>query len=31
MCTTSDLDEQAGLDLIAAGAAAAWEDRKVLS
>ncbi len=26
MCTTSDLDEQAGLDLIAAGAAAAWED-----
>lgn len=26
MCTTSDLDEQAGLDLIAAGAAAAWSD-----
>lgn len=30
MCTTSDLDEQEGLDLIAAGAAAAWQDRKVL-
>ncbi len=30
MCTTSDLDEQAGLDLIARGAAAAWQDRKVL-
>lgn len=30
MCTTSDLDEQEGLDLIAAGAAAAWRDRKVL-
>ncbi len=30
MCTTSDLEEQEGLDLIAAGAAAAWRDRKVL-
>ena len=30
MCTTSTLDEQAGLDLIAAGAAAAWADRSVL-
>jgi beta-lactamase class A len=30
MCTTSGLSEQAGLDLIAAGAAAAWADRKVL-
>ncbi len=30
MCTTSDLDEQSGLDLIAAGAAAAYEDRRVL-
>ncbi len=29
MCTTSDLDEQAGLDLIAAGAAAAWADRRL--
>ncbi len=29
MCTTSDLDEQAGLDLIAAGAAAAFADRRV--
>jgi beta-lactamase class A len=27
MCTTSDLPEQPGLDLIAAGAAAAWSDR----
>jgi beta-lactamase class A len=26
VCTTSDLDEQAGLDLIAAGALAAWSD-----
>jgi beta-lactamase class A len=30
MCTTSDLAEQASLELIAAGAAAAWADRKVL-
>jgi beta-lactamase class A len=30
MCTTSELDEQAGLDLIASGAAAAWEDRRLL-
>ncbi len=30
ICTTSDLAEQEGLDLIAAAAAAAWEDRKVL-
>ena len=30
MCTTSSLDEQSGLDLIAAGAAAAWADRRVL-
>jgi beta-lactamase class A len=30
MCTTSGLSEQAGLDLIAAGAAAAWADRRVL-
>lgn len=30
MCTTSELAEQDSLDLIAAGAAAAWEDRKVL-
>ncbi len=29
MCTTSDLDEHAGLDLIAAGAAAAWADRRL--
>ncbi len=29
MCTTSDLDEQAGLELIAAGAAAAWADRRL--
>ncbi len=29
MCTTSDLSEQQGLDLIAAGAAAAWADRRV--
>jgi beta-lactamase class A len=29
MCTTSDLPEQPGLDLIAAGAAAAWSDRRV--
>lgn len=27
ICTTSGLDEQAGLDLIAAGAGAAWSDR----
>ncbi len=27
MCTTSDLDEQPGLDLIAGAAAAAWSDR----
>lgn len=31
VCTTSELDEQAGLDLIAAGAAAAWADRRLLS
>ena len=31
MCTTSELEEQVGLDLIAAGAAAAWADRTVLS
>jgi hypothetical protein len=30
MCTTSELAEQEGLDLIAAGAAAAWDDRKAL-
>lgn len=29
MCTTSKLEEKAGLDLIAAGAAAAWADRRV--
>lgn len=29
MCTTSDLDEQAGCALIAAGAAAAYADRRV--
>jgi len=29
MCTTSDLDEQAGLDLIAGAAAAAYADRRV--
>ncbi len=29
-CTTSDLEEQEGLDLVAAGAAAAWRGRKVL-
>ncbi len=29
MCTTSDLDEQAGCSLIAAGAAAAYADRRV--
>ena len=31
VCTTSTLDEQAGLDLIAAGAAASWQDRRALS
>jgi beta-lactamase class A len=31
MCTTSELDEQAGLDLIAAGAGAAWADRRLVS
>ncbi|MEP6667308.1 MAG: serine hydrolase, partial [Nocardioidaceae bacterium] len=30
MCTTSELDEQAGLALIAHGAAASWQDRRVL-
>ena len=30
VCTTSDLDEQAGLALVADAAAAAWSDRKVL-
>lgn len=30
VCTTSDLAEQAGLDLIAGAAAAAWADRRVL-
>ena len=30
VCTTSDLEEQAGLALVAAAAAAAWSDRKVL-
>jgi beta-lactamase class A len=30
MCTTSNLTEQDGLELIATGAAAAWEDRRVL-
>ena len=30
VCTTSELEEQAALDLVAAAAAAAWEDRKVL-
>lgn len=29
MCTTSDLDERAGLELISAGAAAAWADRRL--
>lgn len=29
MCTTSELGEQTGLELIAAGAAAAYEDRRV--
>jgi len=29
MCTTSDLDKQAGCSLIAAGAAAAYADRRV--
>lgn len=29
MCTTSELDERTGLEVIAAGAAAAYEDRRV--
>ncbi|MGI8577757.1 MAG: serine hydrolase [Nocardioidaceae bacterium] len=31
MCTSSELDEQAGLDLIAAAAAASGQDRRVLT
>jgi beta-lactamase class A len=30
MCTTSELAEQEGLELLAAGASAAWDDRKAL-
>lgn len=31
VCTSSGLDAQAGLDLIASAAAASWQDRRVLS
>ena len=31
VCTTSELDEQAGLDFIAAGARAAWADHEVVA